>query len=163
MNLLIIGIGQSMRSDDGAGLAALRHWQQSFPDTPKRLSITIDQAELPGLDLLNLLEGFEAAILIDAVQSDAPPGTIHKLTEADLLGFSKGYQTAHGWGVAESLRLARQLGMHLPKQILLIGIEAVDFSPGINLSPSVLSALDHAAQVIEDSATIILNQLNDFG
>lgn len=158
MKLLIIGIGQSLRNDDGAGLAAVCHWQKSFPNSSSNPSLTVDQAELPGLNLLNLIEGFDAAILVDAVQSDASPGTIHQLRESDLLGFSEGYQTAHGWGIAETLQIGRQLGLKLPEHILFIGIEGEDFSPGNTLSPSILSALDRAAQVIEDSATISLNQ-----
>lgn len=99
-----------------------------------------------------------ATILVDAVKSDAPPGTIHQLKEADLLGFSKGHQTAHGWGVAETLQLGRKLGLNLPGHIFFIGIEGEDFSPGNTLSPSILSSLDAVAQAIEDSATISLNQ-----
>jgi hydrogenase maturation protease len=154
MNIVILGIGQSLRSDDGAGLAAIRHWEEAFPLTASNASITASEIELPGLELINLIEGFDAAILVDAVQSTAKPGTIHKLSEADILGFSEANQSAHGWGVAETLLLARQLGIDLPRNILLIGIEGENFSPGISLSQSIFVALDEVAQVIEDSIKI---------
>jgi hydrogenase maturation protease len=154
MNIIILGIGQSLRSDDGAGLAAIHHWEETFPLTASNISITALEIELPGLELLNLLEGFDAAILVDAVQSTAKPGTIHKLGEADILGFSEAYQSAHGWGVAETLQLARKLDIDLPRNILLIGIEGENFSPGISLSQSIFVALDEVAQVIEDSIKI---------
>ncbi len=157
MKILILGIGQSLRSDDGAGLAAIHHWEETFPLTARNASITASEIELPGLELLNLLEGFDAAILVDAVQSTAKPGTIHQLEEADILGFAEAHQSAHGWGVAETLQLARRLDLALPKNILLIGIEGENFLPGISLSQSILAALDEAAQVIEDSITIILD------
>ena len=151
MKILILGIGQSLRSDDGAGLAALHHWEETFPITASNASISASEIELPGLELLNLLEGFDAAILVDAVQSTAKPGTIYQLKEADILGFSEAHQSAHGWGVAETLQLARKLDIDLPRYILLIGIEGENFSPGISLSQSVIFALDDVAQVIEDS------------
>jgi hydrogenase maturation protease len=154
MNTLILGIGQSLRSDDGAGLAAIHRWEETFPLTASNASITASEIELPGLELLNLLEGFDAAILVDAVQSTAKPGTIHKLVEADILGFSEANQSAHGWGVAETLQLARQLDIDLPRNILLIGIEGENFSPGISLSQSIFVVLDEVAQVIEDSIKI---------
>jgi hydrogenase maturation protease len=154
MKIVILGIGQSLRSDDGAGLAAIHHWEATFPLTASNASITASEIELPGLELLNLLEGCDAAILVDAVQSTAKPGTIHKLHEADILGFSEAHQSAHGWGVAETLLLARQLDIDLPRNILFIGIEGENFSPGISLSQSIFAALDDVAQVIEDSIKI---------
>ena len=146
-----------MRNDDGAGLAAVHLWQKTYSGNLKSPPITVEQVELPGLGLLNLMEGFDAAILVDAVQNDAPSGTVYKLNESDLLGFDKSHQTAHGWGVVETLQLGRKLGLDLPSQILLIGIVGEDFSPGNTLSPSVRSALDRIARVIEDSAKIILH------
>jgi len=154
MKIVILGIGQSLRSDDGAGLGAVHRWKETFPLTANNALLTASETELPGLELLNLLEGFDAAILVDAVQSTAKPGTIHKLREADILGFSETHQSAHGWGVAETLQLARRLNIDLPRNILLIGIEGENFSPGISLSQSICAALDEVAQVIEDSIKI---------
>lgn len=156
MKLIVIGIGQSMRRDDNAGLAAVSLWQLTFPLTTENPSVKVELAELPGLELLDLVEGFDAAIIVDAVQSGAKPGTIHMLKEEDLLGFLQDSKSAHGWGVAETLRLGRALARHLPEQILLIGIEGQDFSPGMKLSPLVQSTLDTVAQAIEDSVKIIL-------
>jgi hydrogenase maturation protease len=66
----------------------------------------------------------DAAILVDAVQSGAPPGTIHKLIEEDLLDFGAGTGSAHGWGAAETLSLGRQLAPEdLPEKIFIIGVE----------------------------------------
>jgi len=157
MKIIILGIGQSLRSDDGAGMTAILHWKETFPTTASNVALSVSEIELPGLELLNLIEGFDAAILVDAVQSSAKPGTIHKLNEKNILGFSEAHQSAHGWGVAETLQLARQLDIDLPKYILLIGIEGENFSPGISLSQSVLAAMGEAAQVIEDSIKIFLD------
>jgi hydrogenase maturation protease len=158
MKITIIGIGQTMRNDDSAGLIAVQHWQATFPHTSQLPSITIVESELPGLELLNLLEGYDAAILVDAVKSSASPGTIHRLTETDILGFAEDHPSAHGWGIAETLQLGRKLEVQIPKIIHLIGIEGENFSMGRSLSPQVLLALDEAAQFIEDSVKIILKQ-----
>lgn len=157
MRLVVIGIGQTMRNDDRAGLVAVLHWQKTFPLSAENPSLKVQLVELPGLELLELLEGFEAAIIVDAVQSGAQPGIVHFLKEEELLGFLQDSKSAHGWGVAETLRIGRTLGNHLPDRILLIGIEGQDFSPGENLSPLVQSALNTVAQAIEDSVKIILS------
>src|SRR5512139_2985786 len=79
--LVVVGIGQALRSDDGAGLAAVQAWQQSYPESARCSNVRIEMAELPGTGLLALLEGAQAAIVVDAVRSGATPGTVHALSE----------------------------------------------------------------------------------
>ena len=109
MKVIVIGIGQTMRGDDGAGISAVRSWQQSFPHTAQGSDVSVQFAELPGLNLLDLLEGFEGAVLVDAVDAASVPGTIYRLGPADLAAFTSASHSAHGWGVAETLELAQQL------------------------------------------------------
>ena len=45
----VIGIGQSLRGDDAAGLEAVRRWEEKFHETANRLEIRVEASELPGL------------------------------------------------------------------------------------------------------------------
>ncbi len=153
----VIGIGQSMRGDDAAGLAAVRLWNETYMPITDRPGVQVELAELPGIGLLDLLEGAWVAILVDAVSSDAAPGTIHVLHEAQLEAFSKSASSAHGWGVAETLSLGRKLGIHtLPEILVLIGIEAGNLEVGTGLSQEVASILPAAAQIIEQRVSTFL-------
>jgi hydrogenase maturation protease len=144
----ILGIGQSMRGDDEVGLEIVRRWLDShIADFPG--SIEAEILESPGLTLLGEIAGLDAAILVDAVQSGAPPGTLHQLSEDDLLNFGEGTGSAHGWGAAETLSLGRQLAPEdLPEKIILIGVEAVQFELGEGLSPAVREAIPKAVDMI---------------
>ncbi|MEE8355863.1 MAG: hydrogenase maturation protease [Anaerolineales bacterium] len=144
----LLGIGQSMRGDDEVGLEIVRRWLDShIADFPK--SIEAGLLESPGLTLLGEIAGRDAAILVDAVQSGAPPGTLHQLSEDDLLNFGEGTNSAHGWGAAETLSLGRQLAPEdLPEKIILIGVEAVQFELGEGLSPAVRGAIPKAVDMI---------------
>ena len=78
------------------------------------------------------------------------PGTVHRLTEDQLESFSAGSGSAHGWGVAETLSLGRQLTpANLPAELILIGIEAGQLNLGEALSPEVESSLPEVARLIE--------------
>ena len=144
----ILGIGQSMRGDDEAGLESVQRWRKTHI-TDYHYTIEVDILESPGLTLLSEIAGQDAAILVDAVQSSAPPGTLHLLSEDDLLNFGEGTGSAHGWGAAETLSLGRQLTPDdLPEKIILIGIEAVQFEPGEGLSPAVRGAIPKAVEMI---------------
>jgi hydrogenase maturation protease len=150
----VIGIGQSLRGDDAAGLIAVRLWQATYQDHHSQLDLQVELAELPGIGLLNLLEGIPTAILIDAVHGDAKAGTIHLITEDQLESFSIGSDSAHGWGVAETLSIGRMLmPAALPENLWLIGIEAGNISLGEALSPEVEIALPEVARLIEKLAT----------
>ena len=144
----ILGIGQSMRGDDEVGLEIVRRWLDShITDFP--VSIEAEILESPGLTLLGEIAGQDAAILVDAVQSGAPPGTLHQLSEDDLINFGEGTGSAHGWGAAETLSLGRQLNPEdLPEKIILIGVEAVQFELGEGLSPAVKGAIPKAVDLI---------------
>jgi hydrogenase maturation protease len=148
MHILVFGLGQSMRGDDAAGLAAVRLWQTHYPRTATKVNVEL--SELPGLDLLDRLEDMQAAILVDAVHSAAAPGTLILLNLEDLASFSADTQSAHGWGIAETLALGRLVHPELTQcRLILTGIVGVQFDLGTELSPAVQAALPEAAALIE--------------
>ncbi len=148
MNILVLGLGQSLRGDDAAGLETVRQWQVKYPQTAGR--VQVETRELPGLVLLDLLEGVEAAILVDAVHTPAPAGTLIRLGPDDLAAFTPGSGSAHGWGVAETLQLGRSLYPWLAAvRVTLLGIVGEQFVPGAGLSPQVQEALAEAVERIE--------------
>jgi hydrogenase maturation protease len=149
----IIGIGQSLRGDDAAGLAAVRLWQETYHVTQP--NVQVELAELPGIGLLSLLEGASVAILVDAVHSGSRVGTVHVLAENQFEIFIDGAGSAHGWGVAETLSLGRKLmPSAVPEHLILIGIEAGQLNLGEALSPEVESALPEVARLIEHYVSI---------
>ena len=148
MKLLVLGIGQSLRGDDVAGLETVRLWQEKYPKTAERVAVEL--SELPGLVLLDLLEGKDAAILVDAVRSPESAGKIIRLGSNELASFMTDARFAHGWGVAETLHLGRAIEPSLKNcRITLLGIVGKDFSMGAGLSPQVNKVLDEAAELIE--------------
>jgi hydrogenase maturation protease len=148
MNMLVLGIGQSLRGDDAAGLEAVRLWQQTYPQTAQKVQVEL--SELPGLGLLDRMDGMEAAVLVDALHTSEAPGTLHRLGPDELAAFTTDSQSAHGWGVAESLVLGRLLEVRLAQcRICLIGIAGSRFGLGMGLDPAVRAALPQAADLIE--------------
>jgi hydrogenase maturation protease len=153
----IIGIGQSLRGDDAAGIYAVRLWVDTYQ--PQHPQVQVELAELPGIGLLDLLEAARLAILVDAVHSGATPGMVHRLSEDQLASFAAGSGSAHGWGVAETLSLGRQLTpASLPAELIVIGIEAGQLDLGENLSPEVQSSLPEVARLIEQLVSTALLQ-----
>lgn len=146
----VIGVGQSLRGDDAAGLIAVRHWLDTCQARHGYPNVHVELSELPGLGLLSLLEGSRFAILVDAMHSNARPGTVQVLNEDQLAAFQPGSGSAHGWGVAETISFGRQLmPSTIPEKIVLIGIQVGQINLGEGLSPEVASAFPKVARLIE--------------
>ncbi len=146
----MIGIGQTLRGDDAAGIEAVKQWERAYPATAARSDVSVQYSELPGLALLDMLEGFGTAVIVDAVQSAAVPGAIFRLGPDDLAAFDTGAKSAHGWGVAETLQLGRQVGTLDPSlRIRMIGIAAGQMAAGQLLSEAVVGALPLVCEAIE--------------
>lgn len=138
---LVIGVGNAMRRDDAAGLAAAQRVR----------SAGIDALEACG-DLSSLPDSWEArtqVIIVDAVRTDAAPGTLHRFDAAAgplPALFARG--STHAFGVAEAVELARVLG-RLPEALVVYGIEGADFGSGEGLSPAVQRAVEEVAARIQ--------------
>lgn len=157
MTVAVIGVGRGFRGDDSAGLEAVRRWQHLQPVTSQRQDIRVARVEEPGLELLDLLEGMDAAILVDAVITGAPPGTLRVVSPDDLAEIRAAPASAHGWGVAEALMLGRTLDPRAADiEIRILGIEAARTEMGTGLSPEVEAALPRACETIQIEVTGLL-------
>ncbi len=135
--ILIIGIGAPF-GDDAVGLEVAQILAQEPPP-----GCEVIAADRPGAGLIDLLDGIEAAILIDAVRSGAPTGTIHELSFAQLARHSGRFVSSHELGVAASVQLARELGC-VPARGGMIGIEIAAVPPDApysSLSPDAMRAM----------------------
>lgn len=149
MKICVVGIGKSWATDDGVGPIIVRRLASYFEDVPPAagIELTFTTSPEPAVDLLHLMDACDILIIIDAVRSGAPPGTIHRQVWLPGLLESRGVERAssHGLGVREILALAGELD-RLPEQVLLWGIEVVSTEPGQRLSPRVAAALDDVVE-----------------
>ena len=137
----IIGLGNGMRGDDAVGLMAARRIRQEVGDR-----VEVIEAEMAGVDLVELMEEAQAVILIDAARSGQAPGTIHRLdASAGPIGGQMFPRSSHALGTVDALELARAMGV-LPATVIVYGVEAGNMEAGQLLSPPVTTALD---QVVE--------------
>ena len=137
-NIKVIGLGSPLRSDDGLGIEAIRRLAEDT-DVPPRAEL-IDGG-LCGVGLLDLVEGADAVILIDAVRvGDTPPGSVVRLSADRIRHTVDTPSSSHDLKIGEVLRMAEALGIHLPP-ITLLGIVPENVSQGEGLSKTVENAM----------------------
>jgi hydrogenase maturation protease len=150
MNITLIGIGQPLRGDDGAGPEAVRQWSREHPEKASDPNLQIVITETPGLDLLELMRDTDAVILVDAAVSGDPAGTV-RVRSALPKGISTpAEKTAHGFGVAETLALAGKIGTRLPARLVFIGVEGSRWDMGTDLSDPVQRAIPAVVREIQN-------------
>lgn len=139
--VVCIGVGNPFRRDDAVGRAVVEQLRGQIPRWVTLLLEIGDAAEL-----LNAWNGADYAILVDAMQSGAP-GTIHRLDAKKEKVARFSHSSTHAFGIVEAIELARALG-ELPAELIIYGIEALEFSAGTGLSPEVAEAVPRAANLI---------------
>ncbi|HEY3413775.1 MAG TPA: hydrogenase maturation protease [Armatimonadota bacterium] len=142
---LVVGIGNAWRGDDAAGLMVADLVDADTAD------VAAVRHEGDGAALLDLWAGYEMVVLVDAIVSGAPPGTIRRFRDRHSLPRPWFGGGSHLINVTEAVDLARTLG-RLPPQLLVIGIEGRSFQPGDPMSAEVEASV---RRVADDLATRI--------
>jgi hydrogenase maturation protease len=144
MKTLVLGLGNPLVTDDSVGLRVAAELKVLLAGRP---DIEVDEDYWGGLRLMERMAGFDRAIVIDAISSGAPPGTIHHLTP-DAIPTQRS-ASAHDVNLPTALAFGRQAGVQLPddENILLVGVEVEDIlNFGEECTPAVQAAISHAVQ-----------------
>ncbi|MGE5249333.1 MAG: hydrogenase maturation protease [Bacteroidota bacterium] len=147
--ILIIGLGNPILGDDGAGWRVVEGLKEALP--PGRTALETDCLSLGGLSLMERLQGCERAILVDVMETGRlPPGTVSVFRLADLPDPRAGHSSsAHDTSLMTALETGRRMGLQLPESITVVAIEAAtvsDFSE--QLSPPVAAAIPAAIRAV---------------
>ena len=138
--MLILGCGNPDRADDAAGLLVARRLRE--------LGRTARELSGEALALLDAWSGHADVLVVDAVKSGAPPGTITVWdAHTSRLPASQFRCSTHALGLAEAIELARALD-RLPPKLIVVGIEGHRFDRGEPPSPEVAEAVERLAQQI---------------
>ena len=119
---LILGMGNPLLCDDGVGLRVAAELKNRV-DRP---DITVTETGVAGLSLLDLLVGYDKAIIIDAIQTvSGKAGQIYRL-EPKSFDTALHTASAHGIDFTTALEFGKKLGLPLPQQIVIFAVEASD-------------------------------------
>jgi hydrogenase maturation protease len=138
MRRVVIGVGNPVRGDDVVGTEVVRR-------LPSSIGAVTSSGDPSGV--IAELAGAEEAIIVDAIRSGRPAGTVivtdvrrHPIAVTTV-------SSTHGMGLAEALELARILGT-LPRRVWLVGIEVGSLSVGAALSPEAEAGIGRAVAAV---------------
>lgn len=134
--MIVIGVGNAWRGDDGCGLAVARRVASAAP-----AGVEVAAHEGDGVRLIDLWAGAPHAVVVDAAVSRGRPGTVYRFDAvAGPLPVASLRSSSHAFGVADAVELARALD-RLPPRLDVYGIEGAAFGAGARLTPAVAEAV----------------------
>ncbi len=149
MKTMILGLGNTILSDDGVGIYVVREIERIM--NTKCPTLTIKEASLGGFNFIDLLTGFDRAVIIDAIHTKSgKPGEFYELDPAALKP-SVRLSSLHGIDFATACEMAKQMSVPFPKEIKIFVMEVEDeFTFGEKCTPKVAAAIFKMATSIID-------------
>ena len=151
-NILVIGLGSPIMSDDAIGLVV----------SEKIESMNLDKVEtcqeaIGGLDIIPVLWGYKHAIIVDAIQTEQyEPGTVMIFDPEDFAPTITN-ASAHDFNLATAMKIGRDMEPEqMPDQVIFVAIEVEDIQTmHEGMTPKVDAAVGKAVDAV-------LHYINDF-
>jgi hydrogenase maturation protease len=134
--IVVLGVGNTLHSDDGAGVHALKKLQDD-PRLPG--DVVLIDGGTHGIELLAYLQDSSRLLLLDAVDVGGRAGTLVRMADSELRGLPCG-ASVHQLGVADLLATLPLIS-EVPREIVLLGVQPASTDWGTELSAPVEAAL----------------------
>lgn len=161
--VLVAGMGNDLRQDDGFGIAVVRRFSEG--GVPE--GVEVYESGIAGIGLIQeLMDGYEALVIVDAIDRDEVPGTVRllevevpeteELTEEDRREF---LADTHLTVPSKALTLARALSI-LPPRAYILGCQPKECGLGMSLSEPVERGVAEAVERLRELTTRLLGRID---
>jgi hydrogenase maturation protease len=124
MKSLVLGLGNPILSDDGAGIRVAQEVDNQLNDP----QITVAETSEAGLSLLDSIVGYDQVIIIDVIQTkEGRAGQIYRMEPEDF-SFAKHFSSPHQINLVTALELGNALDLSMPQKITIFAVEAKDIT-----------------------------------
>jgi hydrogenase maturation protease len=124
MKTLVLGMGNPILSDDGAGIRVAQEVERKLDDP----QITVSETSQAGLSLLDSIVGYGKVIIIDAIQTEkGKAGQIYRMKPEDFSS-AKHLLSPHQINLVTALEVGKMLNLTMPQEITVFAVEAKDIT-----------------------------------
>jgi hydrogenase maturation protease len=151
MKTLVIGLGNPILTDDGVGVK-VAYAVRDMLASAGREDVTVTEAGVGGLHLMEMMVGYGRVILVDAIQTPGgQPGAISRLSLDDIASAVPTQHSAstHDMNLPTALEMGHRLGLSLPDTIEILAVEAEDVVTfGESCTPAVAAAVPAVTELV---------------
>jgi hydrogenase maturation protease len=134
--IVVVGLGNLMRTDDAVGMLAAERLKQDF-QLPE--GVTVVEGGTLGLDLLYPLTGVTHLLALDAIDAGEAPGTVLRFAGDGIANLPTS-KSVHLLGFSDLIG-AMRLTDEAPQEIVVLGVQPHTIAWGTQLTPTVEFAL----------------------
>lgn len=146
MDVLVMGIGNLLLQDEGAGVRAVEELGRRY-----RLPEGVELLDggTSGIELLQYIQGKDLLILIDVVRGGNPYGTLLRFEGENVPAIFQSKISPHQLGISDLLAASNLTGT-MPDKVVLFGIEPKSMDTGLDLSEEVAGSLGMLVDLVAE-------------
>lgn len=147
MRAVVLGIGNTILTDEGVGVRAVEALQQRYA-LPEGVE-AIDGGTA-GMELIEALSDVDLLVVLDTIVAGKAPGTVISLAGDDIPVFFRKKLSPHQIGLSDVLASLELLG-NLPKETLVFGVQPVSLELGTDLTPTVAEKVPELVELAAEA------------
>jgi hydrogenase maturation protease len=151
LSILVLGVGNVLMGDDSIGVRVVDEIERRF-QIPEGVEVL--DGGTAGFELLSHIRNREYLIIIDAIKSGMPPGTVVRVEGEDVPARFMTRISPHQLGLSDVLAAATVSG-ELPKQMVLFGIEPKRIELGFTLSDEVKENFEKLIETVRGELHVL--------
>lgn len=136
--VLVLGLGNVLLGDDGLGAAAIARLERDYRAPA---AVRIEDGGTLGMALLGLIAEARHVVLVDAVRTEDPPGSLVRMSGDEVQDAVRDRLSPHQVGVADLLDAARLIGRY-PQSVTLLGLVPSRIELAVTRSAAVDAGLE---------------------
>lgn len=143
--IVIVGVGNILCGDEGVGVHVIEELKKHrLPDNVK-----VYDCGTAGLEVLELLDEADKAIIVDAVTAGMEPGKIchYKLSEINVEERKMTMLSLHELDLARAIKIGEN-AYKLPENIIIVGVEPKSLQFGMGLTKEIKEAIPRVVQYV---------------
>lgn len=152
--LLVLGIGNSLLTDDGVGVFAAEALQkEEWPE-----NVTVMEAGTFTQDIFYLFKGYDRLLVLDVIHGGNAPGSFYRLEEDDLVQNESQRLSIHDVDLIDSLKMAELIGNRPALEV--VGMEPYDITTWhIGLSEACQSRFERYLELARTEIRKIIDEM----
>jgi hydrogenase maturation protease len=137
MRAVVLGIGNTILSDEAAGVRAVEALEQAWqmPD-----NVLVIDGGTSGMEMIEDLSRLDFLLVIDVILTGAAPGALIKIAGDEIPVFFRNKLSPHQIGLPDVLASLELLDA-IPKEIVVLGVEPISLELGMDMTPTVAATV----------------------
>jgi hydrogenase maturation protease len=143
MRAVVLGIGNTILTDEAAGVRAAEMLERNY-DIPDNVQV-IDGGT-SGMEMIEDLSHLDFLIVLDVVKTGAAPGTVVKIAGNEIPVFFRRKLSPHQIGLPDVLASLELLGT-MPKEIIVLGVEPISLELGMEMTATIAAKVPELVDI----------------